>query len=47
VAIPLSAFYREGTAGEASSFLRMAFCKSRATLEQALKELEVWAAPRR
>lgn len=47
VAIPLSAFYRDGDAGEASSYLRMAFCKSRDTLEQALEKLEAWAAPRR
>ena len=47
VAIPLSAFYREGAAGEASSFLRLAFCKSRSTIEQALEQLDTWAAPRR
>jgi len=47
VAIPLSAFYRDGDAGEASAFLRLAFCKSRATIEQALEQLESWAAPRR
>ncbi|MEV0867108.1 aminotransferase class I/II-fold pyridoxal phosphate-dependent enzyme [Brachybacterium paraconglomeratum] len=47
VAIPLSAFYRDGEAGDASSHLRLAFCKSRATIEQALERLESWAAPRR
>ncbi|MGP5007128.1 aminotransferase class I/II-fold pyridoxal phosphate-dependent enzyme [Brachybacterium tyrofermentans] len=47
VGIPLSAFYRDGQAGEASSFLRLAFCKSRATIEQSLERLETWAAPRR
>ena len=47
VAIPLSAFYRDGEAGEASSFLRLAFCKSRSTIEQALEQLDAWAAPRR
>ena len=47
VAIPLSAFYREGAAGEASSFLRLAFCKSRSTIERALEQLDAWAAPRR
>ncbi|MDN5900484.1 MAG: aminotransferase class I/II-fold pyridoxal phosphate-dependent enzyme [Brachybacterium sp.] len=47
VAIPLSAFYRDGDAGEASAYLRMAFCKSRATIEQALEQLDAWAAPRR
>lgn len=47
VAIPLSAFYREGEAGEASSFLRLAFCKSRATIERALEQLDAWASPRR
>ena len=47
VAIPLTAFYREGQAGAATAFLRMAFCKSRATIEQALEKLEAWAAPRR
>ncbi|ATG50732.1 aminotransferase [Brachybacterium vulturis] len=47
VAIPLSAFYRDGDAGEASGHLRMAFCKSRATIEQALEQLDAWAAPRR
>ena len=47
VAIPLSAFYRDGAAGEASSFLRLAFCKSRSTIERALEQLDAWAAPRR
>lgn len=47
VAIPLTAFYRGGEAGEANGFLRMAFCKDRATLEQALEKLDAWAAPRR
>ena len=47
VAISLSAFYRDGEAGDASSHLRLAFCKSRATIEQALERLESWAAPRR
>ncbi|MGP5385342.1 aminotransferase class I/II-fold pyridoxal phosphate-dependent enzyme [Brachybacterium tyrofermentans] len=47
VGIPLSAFYRDGQAGEASSYLRLAFCKSRATIEQSLERLETWAAPRR
>lgn len=47
VAIPLSAFYRDGDAGEASAYLRMAFCKSRSTIEQALEKLDAWAAPRR
>jgi len=47
VAIPLSAFYRDGEAGDASSHLRLAFCKSRATIEQALERLESWVAPRR
>src|SRR5699024_425844 len=47
VAIPLSAFYRDGEAGEATSWLRMAFCKSRSTIEQALEQLDAWAAPRR
>src|SRR5699024_613566 len=47
VAIPLTAFYREGQAGAATAYLRMAFCKSRATIEQALEKLEAWAAPRR
>jgi N-succinyldiaminopimelate aminotransferase len=47
VAIPLSAFYRDGEAGEASAYLRMAFCKSRGTIERALEQLEAWAAPRR
>ena len=47
VAIPLSAFYRDGEAGEAGSWLRMAFCKSRSTIEQALEQLDAWAAPRR
>jgi len=47
VAIPLSAFYRGGDAGDASAHLRFAFCKSRATIEQALERLEGWAAPRR
>ncbi|ASK65690.1 aminotransferase [Brachybacterium avium] len=47
VAIPLSAFYRDGDAGEASAYLRMAFCKSRATIEQALEQLDAWATPRR
>ena len=40
-------FYRDGEAGDASSHLRLAFCKSRATIEQALERLESWAAPRR
>ncbi len=47
VGIPLSAFYREGQAGAAGSHLRLAFCKSRDTIEQALERLEAWAAPRR
>ena len=47
VAIPLSAFYRDGDAGDAASHLRFAFCKSRPTIEQALERLESWAAPRR
>ncbi|APX33334.1 aminotransferase [Brachybacterium sp. P6-10-X1] len=47
VGIPLSAFYRDGRAGEASSYLRLAFCKDRPTIEQALERLEAWAAPRR
>jgi N-succinyldiaminopimelate aminotransferase len=47
VAIPLSAFYRDGDAGDASAHLRLAFCKSRATIEQALERLDAWAAPRR
>ncbi|MGP9580073.1 aminotransferase class I/II-fold pyridoxal phosphate-dependent enzyme [Brachybacterium sp. AOP42-C2-15] len=47
VAIPLSAFYRDGQAGEASAYLRMAFCKSRTTIERALEQLDAWAAPRR
>ncbi|WP_114856140.1 aminotransferase class I/II-fold pyridoxal phosphate-dependent enzyme [Brachybacterium sp. YJGR34] len=47
VAIPLSAFYRGGDAGAARPFLRLAFCKSRSTIEQALERLEAWAAPRR
>ena len=47
VAIPLSAFYRDGDAGEASAYLRMAFCKSRGTIERALEQLDAWAAPRR
>lgn len=47
VAIPLSAFYRDGQAGDASAHLRLAFCKSRETIEQALERLETWAAPRR
>lgn len=47
VAIPLSAFYRGGDAGEASAYLRMAFCKSRGTIERALEQLDAWAAPRR
>src|SRR5699024_3215666 len=47
VAIPLSAFYRDGEAGEATSWLRMAVCKSRSTIEQALEQLDAWAAPRR
>ena len=47
VAIPLSAFYRDGAAGEASSYLRLAFCKSRSTIERALEQLDAWAAPRR
>ena len=38
---------RDGEAGDASSHLRLAFCKSRATIEQALERLESWAAPRR
>ncbi|WP_193103693.1 aminotransferase class I/II-fold pyridoxal phosphate-dependent enzyme [Brachybacterium sp. FME24] len=45
--IPLSAFYRDGQAGDASSYLRLAFCKNRSTLEQSLERLETWAAPRR
>lgn len=47
VAIPLSAFYRDGQAGDASGYLRMAFCKSRPTIERALEQLEAWAALRR
>lgn len=47
VAIPLSAFYRDGQAGEASASLRLAFCKSRGTIERALEQLDAWAAPRR
>ncbi|WP_299303155.1 aminotransferase class I/II-fold pyridoxal phosphate-dependent enzyme [uncultured Brachybacterium sp.] len=47
VAIPLSAFYRDGDAGEASAYLRMAFCKSRGTIERALEQLDAWATPRR
>ena len=47
VAIPLSAFYRDGDAGDAASHLRFAFCKSRPTIEQALERLDAWAAPRR
>ncbi|MFC7374853.1 MULTISPECIES: aminotransferase class I/II-fold pyridoxal phosphate-dependent enzyme [unclassified Brachybacterium] len=47
VAIPLSAFYRDGAAGEASSYLRFAFCKSHATIEQSLERLEAWARHRR
>lgn len=47
VAIPLSAFYRGGRAGDAASYLRLAFCKSRDTIEQSLERLEAWAAPRR
>ena len=47
VAIPLSAFYRDGDAGAAASHLRFAFCKSRATIEQALERLESWTVPRR
>ncbi|WP_345075666.1 aminotransferase class I/II-fold pyridoxal phosphate-dependent enzyme [Brachybacterium paraconglomeratum] len=47
VAIPLSAFYRDGQAGDASAYLRMAFCKSRETIERALEQLDAWAAPRR
>lgn len=47
VAIPLSAFYRDGQAGEASAYLRLAFCKSRETIERALEQLDAWAAPRR
>jgi N-succinyldiaminopimelate aminotransferase len=47
VAIPLSAFYRDGDAGEARAFLRVAFCKSRATIEQSLEQLESWAARQR
>lgn len=52
VGIPLSAFYREGAAaeapgGDARAYLRLAFCKDRATIERALERLEAWAAPRR
>ncbi|MGP9536449.1 aminotransferase class I/II-fold pyridoxal phosphate-dependent enzyme [Brachybacterium sp. AOP43-C2-M15] len=47
VGIPLSAFYRDGNAGAASSYLRMAFCKSRETIERALEKLDAWATPRR
>ncbi len=47
VAIPLSAFFHGGDAGAASAQLRMAFCKSRGTIERALEQLDAWAAPRR
>lgn len=43
VAIPLSAFYRTGHVGEARSYLRLAFCKDRPTIEAALERLETWA----
>ena len=42
VAIPLSAFYRDGEAGDASSHLRLAFCKDVPTIEQALERLDAW-----
>ena len=43
VGIPLSAFYRDGDAGKAASFVRLAFCKDAATIEQGLERLAAWA----
>lgn len=40
-AIPMSSFY-VGDAGTAGSFVRFAFCKSEALLEQALERLSGW-----
>lgn len=42
-AIPVSAFLPEGEAGDWRSWARLAFCKDRATLEEAGRRLAAWA----
>ena len=44
-AIPLTAFYRPGSAESAAagSLLRLAFCKDRPTIELALERLAGWS----
>jgi N-succinyldiaminopimelate aminotransferase len=42
-AIPVSAFLPEGEAGSWQSWARLAFCKDRATLEEAGRRLAAWA----